>query len=188
VNLVYDAIVLAGASSRRLDGADKAAVDLDGTSLLDRVLAAANDAQRIVVVGPARQISTHVRGELIWTSEQPAGSGPVAAIAAGLAEVRAAWCLVLATDLPFVAAAVPLLLTAAVHADVAVLSSGERRNYLAAVWRTDALRAAVDALDSVEGAAARSLFAGRDVVDVPDENGWGRDLDTWDDVERARHG
>lgn len=185
---MYDAIVLAGASSRRLGGADKAAVDLNGTTLLDRVLAAASDAQRIVVVGPRRPISTQVSGELVWTTEDPPGGGPVAAIAAGLAEVREVWCLVLATDLPFVADAVPVLLTAAEHADVAVLSSAERRNHLAAVWRTEALREALDGLDHVEGTAARALFAGRDVVDVPDENGWGRDLDTWDDVEQARHG
>jgi molybdopterin-guanine dinucleotide biosynthesis protein A len=121
-----------------------------------------------------------------WVREEPPGGGPVAAIAAGVEQVEQHWCLVLAADLPAVAPAVPLLLTAAVHADVAVLATAGRRNHLAAAWRTDALRGAVSALDAVTGAAARQLFTAVDVVEVPDDREWGRDCDTWDDVERAR--
>jgi CTP:molybdopterin cytidylyltransferase MocA len=47
------------------------------------------------------------------------------------------------------------------------------------------LRAAIDRLDSVEGAAARKLYIGVDVVEVDDEKGWGMDCNTWDDVRRA---
>ena len=32
----------------------------------------------------------------------------------------------------------------------------------------------------------RSLLAGLDVVAVPDAGGWGRDVDTWDDVAAAQ--
>ncbi len=67
-----------------------------------------------------------------------------------------------------------------------MLSPDGERNYLAAVWRTDALRAAVERLERVDGAAVRELFAGADVVDVTDENDWGADVDTWTDVERVR--
>lgn len=179
---MFDAIVLAGGSARRLDGADKPAVAVGGATLLDHVLAAAHGAERVVVVGPQRAVDE----EVTWAREEPPGGGPVAAIAAGLEHVERDWCLVLAADLPAIAPAVPLLLTAANHADVAVLTAAGRRNHLAAVWRTDALRGAVDALDRVADAAARELFAGIEVVEVPDDGGWGRDCDTWDDIEQAR--
>ena len=180
---MFDAIVLAGAGSRRLDGADKAVVEIDGRRLLDLAVAAAAGAQRIVVAGPQRALDREVE----WVQEQPPGGGPVAAIAAALPSVSASWCLVLATDLPRVGAAVPVLLTAAAHSDVAVLCCAGRRNYLAAAWRTDALRAAVGRLGDTDGVAARELFANVEIADVDDEQGWGEDLDTWAEIERAQH-
>ena len=141
---MFDAIVLAGAGSRRLDGADKAAVEVNGRTLLDIALAATDGAQRVVVAGPQRPVDRDV----VWVQEQPPGGGPVAGIAAAVGSVSATWTLVLATDLPRIGPAVPLLLTAAADVDVAVLSCDGRRNYLAAVWRTDALRAALDAARS----------------------------------------
>jgi molybdopterin-guanine dinucleotide biosynthesis protein A len=181
---MFDAIVLAGRSSRRLDGADKALVEIDGQRLLDLVLAATEGAQQVIIVGPERSVAHDVS----WIEEDPPGGGPVAAVAAGLELVTADWVLVLATDLPFVAAAVPVLLTAAADGDVAVLERDGRRNHLAAVWRTSALRDAVDAVGSVVDAAMRSLFDGVAVVEVADSAGRGVDLDTWDDIEEARRG
>lgn len=179
---MFDAIVLAGRSSRRLDGADKATVEIGGQRLLDLVLAATEGAQQVIIVGPERAVAR----EVAWVEEDPPGGGPVAALAAGLPLVSADWLLVLATDLPAVAGAVPELLTAADDGDVAVLERNGRRNHLAAVWRTAALRDAVDRLDTVADAAMRSLFDGVRVVDVADAQGWGRDLDTWADVQEAR--
>lgn len=181
---MFDAIVLAGAASRRLDGADKATVELDGHTLLDRAVAAADGAHQVIVAGPQRPVARNVT----WVEEQPPGGGPVAGIAAALPSVTSSWCLVLATDLPRVGGAVPPLLTAAAHVDVAVLTCDGRRNYLAAVWRTAALRAALARLEVVDGAAVRTLFSGVDVADVEDEARWGEDLDTWAEIERARHG
>jgi molybdopterin-guanine dinucleotide biosynthesis protein A len=181
---VYDSIILAGASSRRLDGADKAMVEVDGHTLLDTVIAATHGARRVVVVGPHRDVAA----EVVWVQEDPPGGGPVAAIAAGLAEVREQWCLVLATDLPAVGSAIPMLLTAASSADVAVLTTAGRRNHLATAWRTSSLRTAIEALDTVRDAAARELFTDVDITEVIDTDGWGRDLDTWDDIEQARRG
>jgi len=184
VGAVYDAIVLAGSGSRRLDGADKPGVEIRGRTLLDRVVAATAGAQRVIVVGPRRDTEL----EVIWTSEEPPGGGPVAAIAAGLGEVHEQWCLVLASDLPKIRGAVPVLLTAAADADVAVLDTAGRRNYLAAVWRTAVLRQAIERLDTVADAAARDLFEGWNIADVSDRDEWGIDLDTWDAIEQARRG
>jgi molybdopterin-guanine dinucleotide biosynthesis protein A len=178
---VFDAIVLAGGQAERLGGADKPGIVVGGSTLLDRAITSAHGAVRVIVVGPQRETSSDV----LWTREDPAGGGPVAAIAAGVQLVDEAWCLVLAADLPQIAPAIPLLLTAAAQVDAAVLIRNEARNYLAAVWRVRSLRAAIDRLDSVEGAAARKLYIGVDVVEVDDEKGWGMDCNTWDDVRRA---
>ncbi len=51
---MFDTIIVAGGSARRLDGKDKAAVEIGGVTLLDRAIAAAKGAERIVVVGPQR--------------------------------------------------------------------------------------------------------------------------------------
>jgi len=50
----YDALVLAGGQARWLGGVDKMAIPLGGRDMLDRVLDAVPDADRVVVVGPPR--------------------------------------------------------------------------------------------------------------------------------------
>jgi molybdopterin-guanine dinucleotide biosynthesis protein A len=80
----YDAVVLAGGAARRLGGADKPALPVGGRMLLDRVLAACAGARRTVVVGPRRPTGRPVR----WTREEPAGGGPLPALAAGLAALH----------------------------------------------------------------------------------------------------
>lgn len=181
---MFDAIVLAGGTARRMQGADKPALDVGGLSLLERVLAAVADASRTVVVGPARAVSR----EVTWCREDPVGGGPVAAIAAAVPCVREAVTVVLAADLPYVAPAVPALLAALVTpSEVACLvDAGGRVNHLAAAWRTSALRAALTATGDTHGMPARALIAGKDMIEVPDLAGWGRDCDTWDDIGEAR--
>lgn len=174
--------MLAGGAARRMAGRDKPGIEIDGATLLDRVIAATKEAERVIVVGPERRTATDVQ----WVRERPPGGGPVAAISAAMSQVAQPWCLVLAADLPWIAPAIPLLLRASRSGDVAVLSSAGRRNHLAAAWPTHALRGALGALTAVENAAARELFRTVQVVEVPDGGGWGQDCDTWDDVERAR--
>ena len=55
------AIVLAGGAGRRLGGADKAALDVGGRTLLERALAAVSGVPT-VVVGPARPLPPGVFG------------------------------------------------------------------------------------------------------------------------------
>jgi molybdopterin-guanine dinucleotide biosynthesis protein A len=185
VGCVFDAIVLAGGSARRLDGVDKPGLLIGGRTLLAGVVDAVRGAATIVVVGPAR---ADVDG-VVWCHEDPAGGGPVAAIGAGVARVSSDVVLVLAADLPYVAGAVRPLLDAVAdpQVDVAVLvDPAGRRNHLAAAWHAGALRRRIAALDAVDGAAARTLFADAAVSEVRDAAGWGRDCDTWDDVAQAR--
>jgi molybdopterin-guanine dinucleotide biosynthesis protein A len=182
---VWDALVLAGGRARRLAGADKPALLVGGRTLLDRVVAAVGEAGRVVVVGPHRPLGREVE----WCQEDPPGGGPVAAIGAGLPRATAEVVVVLAADLPYVGPAVPVLVRTLADsgADVAMLAdTAGRANHLAAAWRRTALEAALAALGQTHGAAARSLLADVTAVLVPDEAGWGRDCDTWDDVAAAR--
>jgi molybdopterin-guanine dinucleotide biosynthesis protein A len=181
----FDALVLAGGRAHRLDGVDKPALDVGGRSLLDRVLAAVDAARRVVVVGPERP--TH--RAVAWCREDPPGGGPVAAIAAGLAHVGAAYVAVLAVDLPFVDGdVVHRLVSAAAGRDGAVLvDAGGRDQVLCAVYERAALAKAV-AEEPNRGADAplRRVVDRLDVVRLSDESGAALDVDTWDDLARAR--
>lgn len=181
----FDAVVLAGGRARRLDGASKPDVVLAGRRLIDRTLDATAGARAVVVVGPPEVAPPGVR----VTREDPAGGGPVAGLASGLAALPdgAALVLVLACDLPRVAGAVPALLAAAGRApDGAVLVDRDgRRQPLAAVYRRTALDGALDHVQAdrgLQGASMRSLLAQMTVVEVPDSGGHGADVDTWSDV------
>ncbi|MGW4051032.1 DUF6457 domain-containing protein [Streptomyces sp. NPDC004779] len=97
----YDAVVLAGGAARRLGGVDKPGLRVGGRALLDRVLAACAGARLTVVVGDPRPTVRPVR----WTRERPAGTGPVAALAAGAAALGTTGAA--ATDLHAPGEAVP---------------------------------------------------------------------------------
>lgn len=114
-------VVPAGGASRRL-GRDKLAVDVDGTTVLDRLLdglAGAAPGVPVVVVGP-RRATVH---EVVWRREDPPGGGPVAALATALDDATAAatsgsgLAAVIAGDLPFGADALPALQDAAEQTD-----------------------------------------------------------------------
>jgi molybdopterin-guanine dinucleotide biosynthesis protein A len=162
-------------------------IDVGGVMLIDRVLAGLGQARQIVVVGPVRAVSAQVR----WCLERPAGGGPVAAFAAGLQMLgpeSAGSVLLLAVDLPFVAAAVPALLAGLTgSADVAVLvDASGRRNYLASAWRRTSIEAQLATLGDPTGLAMRILFDGPRAAVIIDEDGWGTDCDTWEAIEQAR--
>ena len=72
-------MVLAGGASQRFPP-DKLSQVVAGTSLLDHVLASLPEQVLIVVVGAVREVARPV----VFTSEDPAGGGPAAALVAGL--------------------------------------------------------------------------------------------------------
>jgi molybdopterin-guanine dinucleotide biosynthesis protein A len=178
----FDALVLAGGAGSRMGGPDKPGQLIGQLSLLDHVLAAVSEARRTTVVGPPRSTARGVA----WTRENPPGSGPVAALAAGLPLVTAERVVVLAADLPWIAPAVPALLDALGQADCAVLVTEGRTNYLAAAWNTAALRDALAKIVEPANSAMRRLYVAADVVEVPDPEAWGQDCDTWADLTAAR--
>ncbi|WP_280369241.1 NTP transferase domain-containing protein [Nocardia wallacei] len=184
-----DAIVLAGGRASRMGGVDKPAIVVGGRSMLDAALGAVVGCARTVVVGPHRpELGPEVR----QAQEVPAGSGPVAAIAAGLrsldeCDFPAELVVVLAADMPFLTAAAVDDLRR--HADEsgtdAVFAADEsgRPQYLVGVWRRTALLAGLARLDSLMNQPMKALVP-VDTVMVPLPGV--ADCDTADDVRRAR--
>jgi molybdopterin-guanine dinucleotide biosynthesis protein A len=154
-----------------------------GRSLIARVAGAAAGARRLIVVGPPRPEVPHA----LVVREDPPGGGPVPALRAGLAAVRAPWTALLAADLPFLRPAdLAGLLTAARGHHGAVLADTEGRpQWLAGVWRTEALRAS---LEDYRGGSLRGLLGPLEPVEVPpgagDRAAW-FDCDTPADLDRA---
>ncbi len=176
-------IVLAGGSARRLSGVDKPGLSVGGKPLLARAVHALSGAECVIVVGPRRP-----GFDVLWTREPEPGTGPVAALAAGLAFVpdHVDVVAVLAADLPGVRrSTVDRLLAALGDADGAVLvdASGARQ-WLLGAWRVPVLKKALP--DEPENAALRRMLAGLRVVEVQAELGEADDIDTPEDLERHR--
>ncbi|MCP2341457.1 NTP transferase domain-containing protein [Actinomadura rupiterrae] len=151
----FDAVLLAGGLARRLGGANKPALTVGGTPLIVRTARAVEAAGRLVIVGPRHPALPQAR----YVREDPPGAGPVPALRAGVAEVAAPWTVLLAADLPFLAPEhVAALVGAAARrgAEGAVFVDDDGRvQWLTGVWRTDALR---HALDAYEGTRLRGVL------------------------------
>lgn len=213
----FDTVILAGGGSARMGGADKAALAVGGTPMLVSVAqaAAAAGTSRLIVVGPGRAGPVHdalaalVGGRAGWLTrvcEDPTGSGPVAGLRRGLTEVRAPQLLLLAADLPFLAATHLLALlhasdsaepgtalaadrprASAVVAGVVAEDATGAPQWLVSCWRADALRAALSAYAGTSlHAALRPMNPAR--IRLPatgDAPAW-LDCDTPDDLAAAR--
>ena len=96
----WAAIILAGGRASRLDGVDKAGIEVGGRTLLEWALDGVIDAREVVVVGdpvPTERPVTFVR-------ESPRFGGPVAGLLTGLDSLLTVPRLVgvLAVDMPYV--------------------------------------------------------------------------------------
>jgi len=173
------AVVLAGGTSRRWDGADKTRVVVDGLPLLDHALAALPTGAAVVVVGPERP----TRRPVLWTREDPAGAGPAAGLQAGLRVLPDdVPVLVLAADLPHAGALVETLLSEPLGEGTRVLTDGSgRAHWTSALLSPDAART-VKALPDLADASLHSVFARLDVTLAPAPVGATHDLDTPDDL------
>jgi molybdopterin-guanine dinucleotide biosynthesis protein A len=148
----FDAVLLAGGRARRF-GADKPAARVGGRALIEWTAAAASGASRLIVVGPPRDVLPGA----VLVREDPPGAGPVPALRAGLAEVRAPRLALLAADLPFLRPGhLARLLAATADRPGAVLLDGDgREQWLAGCWRAADLRTA---LEGYEGASLRGVL------------------------------
>jgi molybdopterin-guanine dinucleotide biosynthesis protein A len=181
VRVTWAAVILTGGSGRRLGGADKAALELDGRRLLDRAVAAVDGAAEVVVVGPESETEHAVR----FVQESPAGGGPLAGLAAGVAALEGEHdrVVVLAVDMPQVhAGTVTRLLEATEGVDAAWLTDDSGRRQLAGALRPSVVPSPAEA----HAAPMRTLMLRENSRDVPALGEEAADVDTWDDLARLR--
>ncbi len=185
------AVVLAGGTAARMDGIDKASIEVAGVTLLERALAATMSAREVVVVGTEVPTSRPVT----WTREDPPLGGPAAGLLAALDRFSAPPDLVcvLAVDMPRVNAGTVARLTWAVEGDpdvdgAALLDVDGRRQPLAAVYRFASLAKARPADREAEhGLAVRRLIGLLRLADVPVVGDEARDIDSWKDLRDLDH-
>ena len=177
--------MLTGGSAVRFQGADKASIEIAGRTLLEHALAALADIPDVVVVGDEVQTSRPVT----FLREDPTGGGPAAGLLAGLAGFprTPGRVVVLAVDMPLVTPATVRRLALAAADDGALLVDDDgRRQYLCAVYRTEALIAAAPPVEEQFGLSVRRLVGGLNLADVAATAGETQDVDTWEDLLALR--
>ncbi|HLU28583.1 MAG TPA: molybdenum cofactor guanylyltransferase [Glycomyces sp.] len=190
----FAALFLVGGRARRFAGTAKSELVVGGITILERMLAACAEAEHRVVVGARPPQAAPLPVGVVWTVEDPPGSGPARAVAAGLQEVPAECerVVILPGDLPFLRPdAVRLLLRlaeeAGENAGAVYCDDAGRRQWLCGAWPLEAVRA--NAVKAAPDDAARVLFNGIDVEGVSwDHEGpppW-FDCDTPEDLDQAR--
>jgi len=141
--------VLAGGRSSRM-GSDKAFLEFDGQTLLERALAVTAAAcGRVTIVGDPAKFSKY--GPVI--ADVFPGCGPLGGIHAALANSTAESNLMVAVDMPFVTAELLTFLFAAAEkndAIVTVARAGKGLQPLCAVYRRDFAAVAEQALRAGE--------------------------------------
>jgi len=177
--------VLTGGGAVRFQGADKASIEIAGVTLLEHALAALSEVPEVVVVGDEVSTSRPVG----FVREDPPGGGPAAGLLAGLRGFPALprLVMVLAVDMPLVTTATVNRLMLSAEEDGALLVDEEgRRQYLCAIYRSEALLGAAPALEEQHGLPMRRLVSGLRLGEVAAVGWEARDVDTWEDLTELR--
>ena len=175
-------VVLAGGTAARMDGIDKAGVELRGRTLLELAIDAFLDADEIVVVAPA---SVPTARPVTFVCEDPPRGGPVAGLLTGVDALLRQPRLVgvLAVDMPRVTpATMRRLRDGAVGRDGAFLVDAAGRRQLAGVVDAARLSVVRPGLEAQHGMALHRLLAPLDLADVPTVGDESVDVDTWADL------
>jgi molybdopterin-guanine dinucleotide biosynthesis protein A len=205
-------VVLTGGASRRL-GRDKATAHVGGRRLVDRILAEVPADVPVVIVGPS--LSAMAR-PVRFVREDPPGSGPLAAIGAGLAGVGTPLVGLIAADMPFAVPVVARALSRLAHepppaspprggtdpvrhvdgtddaggvsgADAVVPTDADGfAQLLCAGYRTQALREALSGLGVLADRPVRALLSELRVMEWPVPTAELADVDTEDQLTAAR--
>ena len=175
-------VVLAGGTAARMDGVDKASVELHGRTLLELAVDAFVDAHEVVVVGPE---SVRTARPVTFVTEDPPRGGPVAGLLTGVDALlhRPALIGVLAVDMPRVTpATLRRLREAAVGRDGAFLVDGDGRRQLAGVLDAARLDDVRPDLEGQHGMALHRLLAPLDLAEVASTGDEAVDIDSWADL------
>lgn len=171
-----------------MGGVDKAALRVGNVTLLENVLAAAAPlCSALVVVGPVRP--TRLPG-VVFTIESNPGGGPVPAVVAGLEKAGGADAVfVLAADLALLSTGGLERLLAALgdSGAGAAAAAGENAtpNPLLAVYRTTAVRSALEKLGPDPRGIAAARLLPEDTVVVPMDPDETLNVNTQDDLRAA---
>ena len=180
----FCAVILAGGQAARLDGVDKASVEVDGRTLLAHTLDAVIDAAEVVVVGEP----VFTERPVTFTVESPRYGGPVAALLTGCDALLhdTPTVAVLAVDMPRLTSRTIRRLHDAMGEaagrDGAVLVDPTGRRQLALVVDRVRLDAVRPDHERQHGMSLRDLLAGLDLVEVSALDDEYRDVDTWHDL------
>ena len=178
----FSGVLLAGGTAARMDGIDKASIEIGGRTLLEICLDAFLDADEVVVVGPRTVRTTR---PVTFTREDPPLGGPVAGLLTGVGMLlRPAQLIgVLAVDMPRVSAHTFRRLrdTAAGH-DGAFLLDATGRRQLCGVVSAGALQRVRPDLEGQHGMSLHRLLADLDLAKVAAVGDEARDIDTWADL------
>jgi molybdopterin-guanine dinucleotide biosynthesis protein A len=177
----FSAVVLAGGTAARMDGVDKAGVEVGGRTLLAHAIDALVDADEVVVVGP----SVRTERPVTFVTEDPPRGGPVAGLLTGVDALLhfPRLVAVLAVDMPRVTPATLRRLRASTAGrDGAFLVDGDGRRQLAGVLDAGRLAAVRPDLEGQHGMALHRLLAPLDLALVPAVGDEAVDVDTWADL------
>lgn len=181
-------VVLAGGRGSRL-GADKPLVPLDGQPLVARAVALFSDLcdETLVMGGPdAGRLAPHVGAARVVAD---AGEGPLVALVEAARHARGERLLVVPADMPRVDGGVfAALLEAAAGREGAVSMVEGRLQPLVAVYARAALLREGARLVAAGGRAAWELARALDPARVDVDAALVADIDTPDDLARARGG
>lgn len=179
------AVILAGGTAVRMDGVDKASIELGGRTLLAHALDAVVDAGETVVVGDPVPTERPVT----FTREDPSGGGPAAGLLAALDAFvrRPPLVAVLAVDMPRVRPATfTRLLAAAGGHDGALLVGPDGRRQLCGVLSVALLDAVAPQPEFRPGLAMHRLLSLLDLAEVSAVGDEARDVDSWADLRDLR--
>ena len=182
----FSAVVLAGGTAVRMDGVDKASVELHGRTLLELALDAFVDADEVVVVAPD---TVPTARPVTFVCEDPPRGGPVAGLLTGIDALarRPRLVAVLAVDMPRVTpATLRRLREAAEGHDGAFLHDREGRRQLAGVIDAGRLDAVRPDLEGQHGMALHRLLAPLRLAQVASSGDEAVDIDSWADLRDLR--
>lgn len=189
------AILLAGGRASRVGGAAKPLFEVGGQTLIGAAVKAVTDAGARPITVASAVLDPDL--DVAWVREDPPFGGPVAGVAAVLEAWTDAgplpeWTFLLACDLPraadvvaSLAADLPLLPS---DSDgICLADSSSRPQWLTGIYRAAALADVVASLpDRGRDAPVRALMKDLAVTVVATTDDVTDDIDTWEDLERAR--
>ena len=175
-------VVLAGGTAARMDGVDKAGVELAGRTLLEYAVDAFLEADEVVVVAPRSVPTTR---PVTFVCEDPPRGGPVAGLLTGVDALlrRPRLVGVLAVDMPRVTAAtMRRLREAAVGHDGAFLVDADGRRQLAGVLVAQRLASVRPDLEGQHNMALHRLLGRLELAEVAASGEEAVDVDSWSDL------